>query len=65
MDGGVRRALLDPQEPGTGWVLVAAAPTGVVYEVQGGGEAWVPLLTPDGPAASGRKGPAAGPARPS
>ena len=41
-DGG-RRVFLDLEGTGTGWVfVVVAAPTGVVYEVQGGGYGCVP-----------------------
>ncbi|MFJ8108557.1 DUF6210 family protein [Streptomyces sp. NPDC096132] len=38
-----RRVILDLEGTGTGWVfVVVAAPTGVVYEVQGGGYGCVP-----------------------
>ncbi|BBC29284.1 hypothetical protein SGFS_005780 [Streptomyces graminofaciens] len=75
--GSKRYVFLDPDGSGAdqGWVyVIVAAPTGVVYQVQGGGfccipyeqegyllplfgrgllsevdEAWVPVVTPDGP----------------
>ncbi|WP_416969284.1 DUF6210 family protein [Streptomyces sp. 4F14] len=84
-----RRITLAPEGSGTGRLcVIVAAPTGVVYEVQGGGhacvpyeqegyliplfvpdadstlrdpfgpptaEAWIPVLTPDGPGVLARE----------